>query len=220
MLSFFLHPITGMAKKNNVGKTVGLILLSLLIVGGLVGGSISIKKYMDNKSSILTSQNVSDITSNNTETNSSSQTPVSQPSSETSTNSNSNLTETVVPTINCSAPQEVYWYNTADQIDLNETMFVATINGLPSNASDSDRELYLWCDDEDLDDWIEFYVMRSGNKIVLNQPYNFMSGETVHAEQKHKAPATGFYKIPVWIYAVNYEPDDVHSCIDFWFYQR
>lgn len=208
-----------MAKKNNIGKTIGLCLISLLVCGALVGGAIALNKYSKDKASNTTTPTMSE-TSSNLPGSSKDSDESSSPSSSATSSSNNNHNENVVPTINCSAPQEVYWYNTADQLELNETMFVATINGLPSNATDEDRELYLWCDDEDLDDWIEFYVMRSGNKVVLEQPYNFLSGETVHAEQKHKAPATGFYKIPVWIYAVNYEPDDVHNCIDFWFYQR
>ena len=209
-----------MAKKNNIGKTIGLCLISLLVCGALVGGAIALNKYSKDKASNTTTPNVTETSSNQPGSSKDSEDESSSPSSSAASSSNNNHNENVIPTINCSAPQEVYWYNTADQLDLNETMFVATINGLPSDATDEDRELYLWCDDEDLDDWIEFYVMRSGNKVVLEQPYNFLSGETVHAEQKHKAPATGFYKIPVWIYAVNYEPDDVHNCIDFWFYQR
>ena len=208
-----------MAKKNNIGKTIGLCLISLLVCGALVGGAIALNKYSKDKASNTTTPTVSETSSNQPGSSKDSD-DSSSPSSSAASSSNNNHNENVVPTINCSAPQEVYWYNTADQLELNETMFVVTINGLPSNATDEDRELYLWCDDEDLDDWIEFYVMRSGNKVVLEQPYNFLSGETVHAEQKHKAPTTGFYKIPVWIYAVNYEPDDVHNCIDFWFYQR
>ena len=209
-----------MKQKRNLGKTMGLILVSLLATGALVGGAIALNKYSKEKASSPTATTVSDSTNKAGSSSSKEQQVSSNPGNSVTSITNSNQNESVVPTINCSADQEIYWYNTADQLDLNEEMFVATINGLPNNATDEDRELYLWCDDDDLDEWIEFYVMRSGNKVVLNNPYNFMSGETIHAKQIKKAPATGFYKIPVWVYAVNYEPDDVHYCMDYWFYQR
>ena len=209
-----------MKPKNNIGKTIGLVLVSLLATGALVGGAIALNKYSKDKASSPTTTTVSDSTNKTGSSSSKEQPASSDPGNSVTSITNSNQNESVVPTINCSADREIYWYNTADQLDLNEEMFVATINGLPNNATDEDRELYLWCDDDDLDEWIEFYVMRSGNKVVLNNPYNFMSGETIHAKQIKKAPATGFYKIPVWVYAVNYEPDDVHYCMDYWFYQR
>ena len=134
--------------------------------------------------------------------------------------SQSNQNEYTVPTINCSTPREVYWYNTEDQVELNETLLVATINGLPANATDEDRELYFWSDDDDLDEWIEISQTKNGNKVILNSPYVFESGDTIKIKQIKPAPATGFYKIPLWIYAVNYEPEQVYNCVDVWFQQR
>lgn len=212
---FFL-PNLGMKHKNSTGKTVLIILVSLLAVGALVGGAIAIKKYQENKISTITP------TSQETSKNDSSSSIEKSDSSNSSVTSitNSNQNESVIPTINSSLPQEVYWYNTEDQVELNESLLVATINGLPANATDDDRELYFWSDDDDLDEWIEIYRMKNGSKQVLNSPYSFQSGETIHIKQVRAAPATGFYKIPLWIYAVNYEPEQVYNCVDFWFQQR
>ena len=205
-----------MSRKNNTGKTVLIILLSLLGIAALVGGSIAISKRVkvQTTSDIPAIQESSEKTTPKT---SSSEAPISSNSSVSSSAGNN---ETTIPTINCSLPQEVYWYNTEDQVDLNESLLVATLNGLPANATDEDRELYFWSDDDDLDEWIEISQTKNGNKVILNSPYVFESGDTIKIKQIKPAPATGFYKIPLWIYAVNYEPEQVYNCVDFWFQQR
>ena len=203
-----------MKTHNDKGKTILIVTALLLGLGGLTATSIFASQKLQNKYSSDT-PSIS-LTSNNHISN-----PGTSRSSESSvTSSHHEQNENDAPAINCSAPHEVYWYNTEDQVELNETMFVSTINGLPSDASENEKELYFWSDDEDLDEWIELSVMRNGEKVVLNSPYSFQSGETVHAKQIRKAPSTGFYKIPLWIYAVNYEPEEVFNCIDFWFYQQ
>ena len=207
-----------MSKQKSNGKAILIATCLLLAVAALVGGSIAISKSMKDKASsnIPNTTAVSSSEKTNPRTSESS----AGSSSSLSSSSNQEQHENTIPTINCSTPQEVYWYNTEDQAELNETLLVATINGLPANATDEDRELYFWSDDDDLDEWMELYVMKNGNKVVLNSPYTFNSGDTIHVKQIKKAPATGFYKIPLWIYAVNYEPEDVFNCVDFWFIQR
>ena len=207
-----------MSKKNNSGKTILIVTCLLLGIAALVGGSIAISKAMKDKAS----SNIPNTTaiSSSEKTNPRTSESSAGLSSSLSSRSNQEQHENTIPTINCSTPQEVYWYNTEDQVELNETLLVATINGLPANATDEDRELYFWSDDDDLDEWMELYVMKNGNKVVLNSPYTFNSGDTIHVKQIKEAPATGFYKIPLWIYAVNYEPDSVFNCVDFWFIQR
>ena len=200
-------------------KTWLIALLSVLTVGALVGGSIALNKHLESKASSTTSPEVSEPTSKpSTKSNSSNEPGSSNNPVLSSYQSNQN--EHTVPTINCSTPREVYWYNTEDQVELNETLLVATINGLPANATDEDRELYFWSDDDDLDEWIEISQTKNGNKVILNSPYVFESGDTIKIKQIKPAPATGFYKIPLWIYAVNYEPEQVYNCVDFWFQQR
>ena len=205
-----------MSKKKSTGKVVTIFLLSVLGLAALVGGSIAISKRVKNQAS---SNTPAVILSSSEKT-----TPGSSSNSESSysslaPSSSTNQQENVVPTINCSTPQEVYWYNNEDQVDLNETLLVATLNGLPSNATEDDKELYIWSDDDDLDEWIEISQTKNGNKVILSSPYVFHSGETLHLKQIKEAPATGFYKIPLWIYAVHYEPDQVYNCVDFWFIQ-
>ena len=200
-------------------KTWLIALLSVLTVGALVGGSIALNKHLESKASSTTSPEVSEPTSKpSTKSNSSNEPGSSNNPVLSSYQSNQN--EYTVPTINCSTPREVYWYNTEDQAELNETLLVATINGLPANATDEDRELYFWSDDDDLDEWIEISQTKNGNKVILNSPYVFESGDTIKIKQIKPAPVTGFYKIPLWIYAVNYEPEQVYNCVDFWFQQR
>ena len=205
-----------MPRKNNTGKTVLIILLSLLGIAALVGGSIAISKRVKDQttSDIPAVQESSEKTTPKT---SSSEASISSNSSVSSSAGNN---ETTIPTINCSLPQEVYWYNTEDQVDLNESLLVATLNGLPTNATEDDKELYIWSDDDDLDEWIEISQTKNGNKVILSSPYVFHSGDTLHLKQIKEAPVTGFYKIPLWIYAVNYEPSQVHNCVDIWFQQR
>ena len=207
-----------MSKQKSHGKAILIATCLLLAVAALVGGSIAISKAMKDKASsnIPDTATVSSSDKTNPRTSESS----AGSSSSLSSSSNQEQHENTIPTINCSTPQEVYWYNTEDQVELNETLLVATINGLSANATDEDRELYFWSDDDDLDEWMELYVMKNGNKVVLNSPYTFNSGDTIHVKQIKEAPATGFYKIPLWIYAVNYEPDSVFNCVDFWFIQR
>ena len=200
-------------------KTWLIVLLSVLTVGALVGGSIALNKHLESKASSTISPEVSEPTSKPSTKSSSSNEPGSS-NNPVSSSSQSNLNEYTVPTINCSTPREIYWYNTEDQVELNETLLVATINGLPSNATDEDRELYFWSDDDDLDEWIEISQTKNGNKVILNSPYVFESGDTIKIKQIKPAPATGFYKIPLWIYAVHYEPEQVYNCVDFWFQQR
>ena len=200
-------------------KTWLIALLSVLTVGALVGGSIALNKHLESKASSTTSPEVSEPTSKPSTKSNSSNEPGSS-NNPVSSSSQSNQNEYTVPTINCSTPREVYWYNTEDQVELNETLLVATINGLPANATDEDRELYFWSDDDDLDEWIEISQTKNGNKVILNSPYVFESGDTIKIKQIKPAPATGFYKIPLWIYAVNYEPEQVYNCVDFWFQQR
>ena len=202
-----------MKTHNDKGKTILIVTALLLGLGGLTATTIFASQKLQNKYQ-KDAPSVSLVSSYtpNPGTSKSSEAPLTSSTHEQSDND--------VPAINCSTPHEVYWYNTEDQIELNETMFVATINGLPSDASENEKELYFWSDDEDLDEWIELSVMRNGEKVVLNSPYSFQSGETVHAKQIRKAPSNGFYKIPLWIYAVNYEPEEVFNCIDFWFYQQ
>ena len=200
-------------------KTWLIALLSVLTVGALVGGSIALNKHLESKTSSTTSPEVSEPTSKPSTKSNSSNEPGSS-NNPVLSSSQSNQNEYTVPTINCSTPREVYWYNTEDQVELNETLLVATINGLPTNATDEDRELYFWSDDDDLDEWIEISQTKNGNKVILNSPYVFESGDTIKIKQIKPAPATGFYKIPLWIYAVNYEPEQVYNCVDFWFQQR
>ena len=205
-----------MSKKKSTAKTVTILLLATLGLAALVGGSIAIsKRVKDQASSSTPAVNLSssEKTTSGSSSNSESSYSSLAPSSST------NQQENVVPTINCSTPQEVYWYNNEDQVDLNETLLVATLNGLPSNATEDDKELYIWSDDDDLDEWIEISQTKNGNKVLLSSPYVFHSGETLHLKQIKEAPATGFYKIPLWIYAVHYEPDQVYNCVDFWFIQ-
>ena len=200
-------------------KTWLIALLSVLTVGALVGGSIALNKHLESKAFSTTSPEVSEPTSKPSTKSNSSNEPGSSNNPVLSSYQN-NQNEYTVPTINCSTPREVYWYNTEDQVELNETLLVATINGLPANATDEDRELYFWSDDDDLDEWIEISQTKNGNKVILNSPYVFESGDTIKIKQIKPAPATGFYKIPLWIYAVNYEPEQVYNCVDFWFQQR
>ena len=210
-----------MKNSKNVWKNVGIVLLSILLVGGCIGLVYAANKHFESKTSNTTTPEVSETsTTTPTSKTSSSETPGSSNDSASSSSQQSNQNESVVPTINCSLPQEVYWYNTEDQVELNESLLVATINGLPLDATDEDRELYFWSDDDDLDEWIEISRMKNGVKEVINSPYTFQSGETIHIKQVHEAPAMGFYKIPLWIYAVNYEPSEVYNCVDFWFQQR
>ena len=122
-----------MSRKNNTGKSVLIILLSLLGIAALVGGSIAISKRVkvQTTSDIPAVQESSEKTTPKT---SSSEAPISSNSSAVSSSAGNN--ETTIPTINCSLPQEVYWYNTEDQVELNESLLVATLNGLPANATD------------------------------------------------------------------------------------
>ena len=205
-----------MSKKKSTGKTVTILLLATLGLAALVGGSIAISKKVKDQAS---SSTPAVIPSNSEKTNSGSSSNSESSYSSLTPSSSTNQQENVVPTINCSTPQEVYWYNNEDQVDLNETLLVATLNGLPANATEDDKELYIWSDDDDLDEWIEISQIKNGNKVILSSPYVFHSGETLHLKQIKEAPATGFYKIPLWIYAVHYEPDQVYNCVDFWFIQ-
>ena len=205
-----------MSKKKSTGKTVTILLLATLGLAALVGGSIAISKKVKDQAS---SSTPAVIPSNSEKTNSGSSSNSESSYSSLTPSSSTNQQENVVPTINCSTPQEVYWYNNEDQVDLNETLLVATLNGLPANATEDDKELYIWSDDDDLDEWIEISQTKNGNKVILSSPYVFHSGETLHLKQIKEAPATGFYKIPLWIYAVHYEPDQVYNCVDFWFIQ-
>ena len=205
-----------MSKKKSTGKTVTILLLATLGLAALVGGSIAISKKVKDQAS---SSTPAVIPSNSEKTNSGSSSNSESSYSSLTSSSSTNQQENVVPTINCSTPQEVYWYNNEDQVDLNETLLVATLNGLPGNATEDDKELYIWSDDDDLDEWIEISQTKNGNKVILSSPYVFHSGETLHLKQIKEAPATGFYKIPLWIYAVHYEPDQVYNCVDFWFIQ-
>ena len=205
-----------MSKKKSTAKTVTILLLATLGLAALVGGSIAISKRVKDQAS---SSTPAVIPSNSEKTNSGSSSNSESSYSSLTPSSSTNHQENVVPTINCSTPQEVYWYNNEDQVDLNETLLVATLNGLPGNATEDDKELYIWSDDDDLDEWIEISQTKNGNKVILSSPYVFHSGETLHLKQIKEAPATGFYKIPLWIYAVHYEPDQVYNCVDFWFIQ-
>ena len=211
-----------MSKKKSNGKVFLYLTLSILGIAALVGGSIAISKQVKGRttSGITTSEREQNSEKTNTKS-SSDGNGSSYSSSLNSSSSNQNgQQENAIPTFNCSTPREVYWYNTEDQVELNETLLVATINGLPANATDEDRELYFWSDDDDLDEWIEISQTKNGNKVILNSPYVFESGDTIKIKQIKPAPATGFYKIPLWIYAVNYEPEQVYNCIDFWFQQH
>ena len=205
-----------MPRKNNTGKTVLIILLSLLGIAALVGGSIAISKRVK----VQTTSDIPAVQESSEKTTPKPSSSEAPKSSNSSVSSSAGNNETTIPTINCSLPQEVYWYNTEDQVDLNESLLVATLNGVHANATDEDRELYFWSDDDDLDEWIEISQTKNGNKVILNSPYVFESGDTIKIKQIKPAPATGFYKIPLWIYAVNYEPEQVYNCVDFWFQQR
>ena len=222
-----------MAKKSkNVGKTIGLIFLGLAIIGALAGSGVAISRYVSKKADSTT-----ETTSNNTgsqqsgtsqgggSTNNGSSSSGSDnnssgnndSSSETENPGNSEHQTSATPTMNCSIG-EVYWYNDAnDSNSFNEISFVATLNNLPANATDRDKELYIYCDDDDLEQWMDIYQIKNGTRVNLNSPYYFKSGETVYLKQIHAAPLTGFYKIPLWVYAVNYDPEQVYSIIDVWF---
>ena len=212
---------------KNVGKTIGIVLLGLAIIGALVGTGFAISKLVKNS-------NVTQLASNQTassESSSSSSTSQSSNSSSNSNNNSNNQSEesssssssnsehqtTATPTINCSAG-EVYWFNNVDDSSSWNTLsVVCALNGLPADATASEKGLYIYCDDDDLDQWIEISVVREGTKVVLNSPYAFQSGETITLKQIKAAPLTGFYKIPLWIFATNYDPDQVYHIIDVWF---
>ena len=211
-----------MSKKKSNGKVFLYLALSILGIAALVGGSIAISKQVKGRttSDVTTSEREQNSEKTNTKSSSDGNGSSYSSSLNSSSSDQNGQQENVIPTINCSTPREVYWHNTEDQVELNETLLVATINGLPANATDEDRELYFWSDDDDLDEWIEISQTKNGNKVILNSPYVFESGDSIKIKQIKPAPATGFYKIPLWIYSVHYEPEQVYNCVDFWFQQR
>ena len=224
-----------MPKNNNskkVGKTIGLVFLGLAIIAALAGSGIAISKYVSKNNNAPTTSQTSTTQTPGTNTttpggnqggNSGS---ISNPGSDSSENNdnssssqddNSEHQTNAVPTLNCSIG-EVYWYNDAnDSNSFNEISFVATLNNLPANATDREKELYIYCDDDDLEQWVDIYQIRGGSRVNLNSPYYFKSGETVYIKQIKAAPLTGFYKIPLWVFAANYDSEQVYAIIDIWF---
>lgn len=232
-------------KKTNIGKTILYVFLGFGIVAALVGSGLAISRSVSRKISTSdTTQSSNDNQINNGTTNGGTSSNTSGGSTtgsgdsgttsqggsgntsqggstssgdNNSSSENSNHSTTNQVTINCSAG-EVYWYNNLnDSSSWNTLSVVCALNGLPANATNSDKALYIYCDDDDLDQWIEISTMRNGSKVVLNSPYSFTSGETITLTQKKAAPATGFYKIPLWVFATNYDTDQVYHIIDVWF---
>ncbi len=231
--------------KTKFGTKVLYAFLGLGIIAALIGSGIAISRGINNKISTTnttsqttggnqntqTSEDLDDDTGPSDTGGNSSQNEQSSGGNEsgqqggnsesqsggdnTSGNEEHETTDSVQ--INCSAG-EVYWYNNVDDsTSWNTLSVVCALNGLPSNATASDKGLYIYCDDDALDQWIEISVMRSGSKVILNSPYAFQSGETITLTQKKAAPLTGFYKIPLWIFATNYDTEQVYHIIDVWF---
>lgn len=92
--------------------------------------------------------------------------------------------------------------------------FIITISNLPENATDEDKSLTIYSDDETLDDWLTFYTYKDGVENTLNSPYLFTSGETVYVKLKKKAPVVGGYKIALWISQVGYDMNEVVYFLD------
>lgn len=227
-------------KKKNIGKTVGYFFLGLAVIAATVGCAIAISRSVSDNTPTTNqvtqptggNQNNTDDSSNTggsgngssqggqssggNESGSQQENPGSESGGNESSGNEEHETSDTVE-INCLAG-EVYWYNNVDDsTSWNTLSVVCTLNGLPSNATASDKGLYIYCDDDALDQWIEISVMREGSKVVLNSPYAFQSGETITLTQKKAAPLTGFYKIPLWIFATNYDTEQVYHIIDVWF---
>lgn len=206
-------------KKGNKAKTVLYVILGLGLVGALAGTGVALSRINKDHTpptsdtSRPDDENPSENQGSSSDNNSSSDSEEQENSSSNSDHQENN--EQV--SISCSAG-EVYWTSTVQQGEMHELSFVATLTGLPSTATNEDKGLYIYCDDEELDDWIQIYRVSNGQEVTMYSPYHFQSGEVIHLRQKKLASEhTAFYKIPLWIFADNYDNDQVYSIIDVWF---
>lgn len=202
--------------KQTKGKTALYAFLGLGLVAACLGAGITLSRAIakDNNTSIIERPSDSSNEDNN---HGSSNNDPSQDSGDNNspTEQPGGPTTTEKVTINCSAG-EVYWNSTVAQSEMNETSFVATLNGLPANATSQDKGLYIYTDDEEVEDWMQIYRVVNGQEVTMHSPYHFQSGDTIHLRQKKLATGYYFYKIPLFIFADNYEPLVCSAIIDVW----
>lgn len=202
--------------KQTKGKTALYAFLGLGLVAACLGAGITLSRAIakDNNTCIIERPSDSSNEDNN---HGSSNNDPSQDSGDNNSSSEQpgGPTTTEKVTINCSAG-EVYWNSTVAQGEMNETSFVATLNGLPANATSQDKGLYIYTDDEEVEDWMQIYRVVNGQEVTMHSPYHFQSGDTIHLRQKKLATGYYFYKIPLFIFADKYEPLECSAIIDVW----
>ena len=219
-----------MPKKKNTGKVALSIFLGVCSVAAIVGTAFAISRAV-NKETVTSSPTVISTSGNSGSNNSGSSGSGTGSGSgsgqqggnqsgqeeggtnEEGNNSGQEHSEQIA--INCLAG-EVYWNSTVQQGEMNELTFTATLTGLPSDATDEDKGLYIYCDDDDLGEWIKIYRVVNGVEQEMNSPFHFQSGEQIHLKQKKLANVGTFYKIPLWIFSDTFDTDEVYHIIDVW----
>lgn len=126
---------------------------------------------------------------------------------------------TTAPTLNGST-QKITFNTITGQTDLPSESFVVALSGLPDNASELDKQLFITCDDDTLDTWLKLTVVRNGAEVTLKSPYQYSSGESVKVtllRNDYDWTKVGqFYKLPLIIYATNYP--DAYWFVDVYIY--
>lgn len=210
------------------GKTLKKVLTFALLTGALAGSGILLYKLIG-----LAGNNSIWGSPSNQESSSQSSTPsLSEDSQQTtSTEDSGNVISSSTASSDADNVEttpylvgnktDIYWYATSGvTTDLPYETYQCTIHDLPSSATDdSYKHLYMHCDDDSLDSWIQIYTYESGTKTVLQSPYDFVSGQTIYFQLLKGVESTvEFYKIPIWIYTYNYDINSVYSLVQFWIY--
>jgi len=126
---------------------------------------------------------------------------------------------TTAPTLKGST-QKITFNTITGQTDLPSESFVVALSGLPDNASELDKQLFITCDDDTLDTWLKLTVVRNGAEVTLKSPYQYSSGESVKVtllRNDYDWTKVGqFYKLPLIVYATNYP--DAYWFVDVYIY--
>lgn len=178
---------------------IWLVLLALVLTAGL-GTALYFARDL---SFIKSSSSAASNTSTSSVADSSSKGSTSQGASSVSTSPN--VVDSPTITVNKAA---VKFNLSSSDTTYPTDSFQAALSGLPTGAGTTEKQMYIYCDDDALDSWVELSVKNAGSYTKLSKPYNFQSGETIYVHPLKLPGLTNeyWYKLPLWMKSSSY-PD-------------
>lgn len=191
-----------MESKNKDSSGIWWLVMAGFVAIAAIGGTYALVKTIQ-KADDKVNQDQSSMVDQGNSTNTTSSTPSTSTSggnTSSGTTSSGGDVITTSPTINVNKREITWRLKSTDSFPTDS--FIFALSGLPANATDAQKQLYLYCDDDTMPNWIDLWTVSNGTNVPLTSPYVFKSGDTIFVKaKKHPQPTDiwgTWYKIPLW----------------------